>query len=493
MARLFLKKYFWVLAAIFALALSLWNFEKSPGFWFDEGIYSEISKNLAVHGEYGAQVSPGQFFTDKFWVTVSYPVLLPLAFFLKIFGPSQIFAARITPLLYLLGFVIVSYFFVKKFFGTKSAFFATMLLITFSPLYGNGKAVLGEIPALFWLILGAYFFTNFRESGRKSFFILSGLFWGMAIATKMPFLIFIPGLLAALGYLWLKEHSINFKQVLAHLVAFAIPASIWAFALLGPIISGFGKTSSYLLNNFGQESSFIPLIAKNLFRFVSESTPLHFLILAVAVFAAFLISFRRDKKFGPLIFMLLSFVVLEFLWYLKTPGWYRTFFPAHILLIILFPASLFSITSHFKIFSRPILKFFPYAILSVLIVIQAGHLFLNYNALAANDVLLVKKYVAENIPRDASILVMSQPQITFVIDHKNLYQFIFIRKGVVIGKNTLGKNNPDYFIIGRDDKQFYEESKSIIESDYKLLQQIGHYKIYIRRLGKLVAKAEVIY
>src|SRR3989344_2486187 len=112
MVRVF-ERYFPALLAVFILSVSLYHFETSPGFWFDEGIIAQAARSIALHGTYGIPVAPEVFSTNNFWITTGFPLVFPIAFFLKLFGVSVV-AARLAPLLYLVGFVILSYFFIKK-------------------------------------------------------------------------------------------------------------------------------------------------------------------------------------------------------------------------------------------------------------------------------------------------------------------------------------------------------------------------------------------
>ena len=81
-------------------------------------------------------------------LTVGYPLIYPLALLFKIFGIS-ILKARVLMVFFIMSLVLISYLAIKKRYGLNQSLLSIALLVTFPPLYGNGKSVLGEVPGLF--------------------------------------------------------------------------------------------------------------------------------------------------------------------------------------------------------------------------------------------------------------------------------------------------------------------------------------------------------
>ena len=451
-----LQKYFWLFLAVLTAVIGLYHFQTSPGFWFDEGIMAQAAKNIAFEGVYGIQTAPGSFYTNNFWITTGYPLVFPVALFLKIFGVS-IWASRIAPLLYLIAFVIVSYFFIKKLYGFNCAVLAGLLLTTFPPLYGNGKAVLGEIPGLFWLVFGAFLYLLYEENKENGFLIGSALAFGLCVATKPYYVLVVPGIAFLILFSWLKQKNLNYKQVFVFSALFSLPILAWAyFAFDFSTSQNLSATISYFLNSYGA-SSFD--LSANLFRFVSESTPIHFAVLALAALVSFSVSLKKKNYIPPITAVFLIFTALAFLWYLKTPGWYRYFFPAHVVLILLFPAAL-------GIFVR---RFYTATAVSALIVFQAVFLFLNYDDVYGDDALRLKDYAQKNIESSAGVFVSSLPEAVFVLDNKNFYQRIFISSNFELGEDFSKYGNVDYMITANSDEEVH---------GYFPAGEVGHYKIY---------------
>lgn len=471
------QKYFWLVLGTLVLVVALYNFDTSPGFWFDEGIASQAAKNIAQHGIYGMQVAPGEFVTNNFWITINYPVVLPVALFLKIFGVS-VWAARLTSLFYLVGLVIVSYFFIKKLYGFWPALLSSLLLITFPPLYGNGKAVLGEVPGLFWLILGSLCFLYFYDRWRDIFLQGACIAWGLSMATKPYYLLFGPSVVFIILFLWLKERRISFGMVVWLCILFTLPIVVWGFfAFDFSSLESWRSTLHYFLNSY-EASSFEP--AKNLFRFVSESTPIHFALLGMTVFMAWFLRWRELLKYSSLILGIAFFIAFSFFWYLKTPGWYRYFFSIHILVILFFVPAIDIMIKRFALFFKKEKYAWPLSVFFVtaLIIFQAGFLLSHYNDFNSERVLELKEYAMDNIPKEAIVFVASKPEVAFILDMPNLYQYIFINKNLIIGQNILSQMRVDYLITDRAGDQFVLDNEELIDRDYILEREIGHYRIY---------------
>lgn len=477
------ERCFPALLAVFVLSVSLYHFTTSPGFWFDEGIIAQVSNNIALRGIYGIQTAPDVFYTENFWITTGYTLVFPVALFLKIFGVS-VWAARIAPFLYLIGFVIVSYFFVKAMYGFRMAAFASLLVATFNPLYGNGKAVLGEIPGLFWLVLGGLFFLYFEKSKKKPFLFAAALAWGMCVSTKPYYALFIPSAVFLALYLLFWQKSISYRTFFLSAGTFAAPVILWLFFALGLSATGDSvRILLYFLNSYGA-ASFEPL--RNLFRFVSESTPAHFTILSVTIIAAWLIQRRREAS-SPLFYAFFIFIALSFLWYLKTPGWYRYFFSVHVLVLLLFPAAADAVASRIAVWARMPNAGRALGITAVgaLILFQAGFLLFHYDDFYGADALAVGDYLKAVLPPSASVFVVSKPELAFLIDGANIYQYIYINPNLAIGENRLVTMPVDFIVGGISGDPFIEENRFVIGMQYERLRTFGHYAVYKNRMLEL--------
>lgn len=184
-----------ILFATFALAvfLILFHFTDTPKVWVDEGVFTETAKNIAQHGVIGLQTSQGVFFSMRnLLLTTSYPVIFPVVLSFKLFS-TGLWQARLPMVIYMFLLVVVFYFFTIKLYGKKYGFYPSLasilLLISFAPFYGDGRPVLGEVPALFFLVLGSLSLLYLEEDNfqSKKLAVLSGLAFGLSASVKPIF------------------------------------------------------------------------------------------------------------------------------------------------------------------------------------------------------------------------------------------------------------------------------------------------------------------
>src|SRR3989338_722440 len=170
------------------IVFGAWQLPKSPATWFDEGINLGIAKSLIQDGVYSLKIGPDEFVESRqFLITSTYPVLLPVALSIKLFG-FNLAAARAPMVLFLIAFALAAYFLVKKLYSKEAAIMSVALIVSFTPFYGNGKAVLGEIPGLFYFLCALLLLPP-EFNVKKLFF--AGLFTGLSAATK-PFFLIVP-------------------------------------------------------------------------------------------------------------------------------------------------------------------------------------------------------------------------------------------------------------------------------------------------------------
>lgn len=381
-----------ILFFLFSLAIFLitFQFTDTPKVWIDEGLFTEIARNVVFHGVWGIQTSPGNFSLMNLpQVSVSYPVIFPVALSLKIFG-TGIWQARLPMIIYMFVLAVLFYFFVKKRYGFYTGVLSVLILLSFSPFYGDGRTVLGEVPGLVFFVLGAWLLLLLEESDFRSrkLALLSGLAFGLAAATKGIYLLGVPLAFIISLIFWFTEHHFfsqksgaRFKQIkdkkilLAFILGFVPPVLIWAYIHLvsSNSLSSFIPNYLHLASNHSSSISLSQTILINFTRFFTESTPILFLFLLVAVAISFLFRFFKIKSehFSIAECMIISFIVLNWIGYLGGTGWYRYFFPAHILLYLLFPGAVYILAkSTNNLFLKRIILVIPI----VLIVFQFFHL-----------------------------------------------------------------------------------------------------------------------
>ncbi len=370
-----MKSFFLFLIFFLAAFLIVFHFTDTPRVWVDEGVFTEVARNLAWHGVPGLQTEPGNFFPMTALLSTGYPVIFPVATSFRLFG-TGIWQARLPMILYMFILAVLFYLYAKKRYGFSTAILSVLLLLSFSPFYGNGRPVQGEVPGLVFLVLGSWLLLFWEGGGFKSkkWALFSGMVFGLAASTKPVYLLVLSAALIITLLLWIKKIK-NKKTVLFFGMGFFAPLILWIFIQFPTKDSLLQTVPLYLhiAGNHGSSLSVTQTILHNFIRFFTESTPILFLFLLVMTVISFLFRFfkKEDRNFSASECLILSFVILNWAGYLGGTGWYRYFFPAHTLLYLLFPAAILTLP---KVIHKEAFKKIIFVIPAVLIIFQFFHL-----------------------------------------------------------------------------------------------------------------------
>ncbi len=467
----------WCFGLLFAVVIfctTTWQLGASPATWFDEGINIGIANSLVERGIYSLAVSPEEVVsaTERpFLITSNYPILVPVAAALILFNSDSLIVVRLPMVLYLWAFFGLVFLLIKRFHPNSWApWLGIGLLVTFAPLYGNGKAVLGEVPGLVWLLAGLLVLPakiNWR-------LVLAGFCFGLAIACKPYFLIIAPAVLVGEWYAFRTDKKIFFTRLGYLFIGGIGPIMVWLFTILIPFsLDSIQRTIGYYSNSYAA-SNFTTVVTSNVWRFFSESTPIHLLGL-VLVLGFWLKDRFKNKTLTELEIILAMFVGITMLWYLKTPGWYRYFFTAHVVLLAFLPVSLLWFKKQ-KI---------AIALMLGLISIQGVHLLTRtndalYYSTEATD---FSKEVLSAVTAEEKILVINSPSVAFLLsDHAETYQFLQINPSLHFGQADLKIKASTWYpyviTSGSLEGIDIESADAVLKSEYQSIKQVGHYQLW---------------
>ncbi len=186
--------YLLMMACVVFVVMAFFHLQTIPQPWFDEGWTLSVAKNWAEHGKYALRqgdewvsgASMAQPFSVTFLVGIS----------LRILG-FGIKAARLPMIFLTIGCLVMLFKLSRQLYGRQSAWMTlcTVLFLAPAAMYNPlifGRQTIGEIPMLFYLLAG-YWFWGSALKGSKTSIVLAGLFWGLAILTKrqtLPFWLF---------------------------------------------------------------------------------------------------------------------------------------------------------------------------------------------------------------------------------------------------------------------------------------------------------------
>ena len=430
------QKIRWILGLsllILVTGLTCHHFLTQPRVWTDEALNVQMAKTLAETGTINIPLAPGVFSSHTYRYTSSsgWVVLASLALIFKIFG-SSFFVARSVMATYLIGFVIFLFFFLQQVWDVRRAFLATLLVATFASFYANGKSVLGEVPAAFWLLLGFYC-LQVLEARLVWRSILGGLGFGLFFATKPAFLILgLPALgLILLIQLILRKESWRFFLLFWLVITICIAPTVW-FGMIHPISGAhLQETLAYYSNNY-QARCIACDIQNNLRGFFTRSTFWHLDLLLLATAIALVWQKRallRDWR----VQWLLAYSAVSILYFIKSPGTNRYLLHVQILGLILFPWALFVLWKRFFVTRL----WLPTALVIILAVLQLVQFFWFSEVYASDTPIVIERLIqAELAPRGDLIGIIATPVAAAPVPLRQLVQYISMN-GRTDGQNPL--------------------------------------------------------
>ena len=320
-----------------------------PAAWADDSLFMIVSKRLAMGQGYSLPVL-GESWHFPFILGVGPTVLLPVAFFIKLFGFS-VAVARISMTIYLIAAAVLTYLFTDHYIGRREARWASALLITLSAFVNTGKPVLGEVPGFVFLLAGLLLFERIAESWKWAA-VVGGLF-GLAVVSKITDGIVFPAIGLAWGYAMVRREWDDAKD-LAIVGATAVIVFLLFSPMLGMGLQFFLEIRQYGLAGGGTKVLDVlqtqpELLTRFPYLYVGS-------LLILAVVGAY--SMRHDLSISHRI-ILWTIITLDILYFLNERGWYRHLLLAHLLLLPFVPAGAFRLLG--LRLGRPLLLFFVIA------------------------------------------------------------------------------------------------------------------------------------
>ncbi|HEY7908050.1 MAG TPA: hypothetical protein VIC60_04215, partial [Thermomicrobiales bacterium] len=216
-------------------ALLFVHLDRSPRTWFDEGSHLHVPKTLVQTGHYADRSSEG-FRAFGPTVGVGPTVMLPIAAVFKI-GGIGLLGARLVIALYTIIAIAAFGLLMNRLAGGRIALLAAILMLAAPGLdfITTGRQVIGEVPALAYLLIGALvWFTRDDTTGEVGLTrctkrcLIAGGFFGLTIVTKGQLGIVLgPSLVlvALLAVAW--DRRIGLKQVLVPLIVMVAVFGAW--------------------------------------------------------------------------------------------------------------------------------------------------------------------------------------------------------------------------------------------------------------------------
>lgn len=185
-----------MLALAALLFLAVYQLPAYPLTWYDEGSHLHVPKTLIKHGVYADWSSEGARYYGP-TLGVGPTVMAPIASVFSVAGIGLL-QARLVMVAYLLIAVWLMYRLGALLGGPALGWLAALLLVSVRGigLLEYGRQVLGEVPALAFLLAGLTVWFAEWERARPTHLLAAGALMGLAVVTKAQFLILIGPALA---------------------------------------------------------------------------------------------------------------------------------------------------------------------------------------------------------------------------------------------------------------------------------------------------------
>lgn len=473
--------------ALFAVAafFSVYKLSESPPVWYDEGWYFQSANNLASTGEYGIQFSPGAITHVSMLQTVSYPLIYPMALWLKAFGAS-VLTGRSLMVVFILLLLAVAYMLSKRLSGSAIAVGTLALLATFPPLYGNGKSILGETPGLLYLLVFLLLFNFARsvKSKKALWLILSGFFAGLCLVTKPFFFLLVPAIVIGLIIEW-RRGTITPRETVIFVAACIVPFLIWLGVQLGPgdsissLISYYANPYSYQAVASGH--SLFATVWLNVQSLFKNMNTLYTLFMMLVWLGSLFVRKYSKTTISVEEIIAFCFAILVCLAFLRIGTILRYLFAAQIIALVFLPNTLSIVIRSLSPRVPGLVTASIVAILSLYGLYQVTFDSYVAEAYTSHRSEFWQGYFAD-ITSSTSVFFYDTPEVVSFIGHRNYYQLLLSDRANPLGKKGLKvieSGGVDMVIV---EKSKYTPLKESLFKNYALEQIVYRYSILKRGL-----------
>src|SRR5262245_12525561 len=172
-----------VLLVVLAATVKL---ESTPPLFWDEGWTMSVACNWAERNHYG-RLLEGQLAPSG--LEAAFPVTGIVSFSFRLLGVG-VYQARAPGVFFILGTLAIVYYLACRLYNRRIAVTTLLVLLFMSPAHRDlhpflvGTQVLGEMPAMFYLLAGYAFFLSAQDKPLWAM-PLAVFFWGVALITKL--------------------------------------------------------------------------------------------------------------------------------------------------------------------------------------------------------------------------------------------------------------------------------------------------------------------
>jgi len=508
----------------FRLSTALWTclfilllirLQQVPPAWFDEGWMLSLARNWVEMRHYGYLLA-GEPVPASILYT-GLPAVAPIALSFRLLGIG-LWQGRLPSILFILAAFGALYYLAHRLYGRSAAtgMLACGLLLSPYPVL-FGRQAIGEMPALFYLLIGYVFFLwTWRRP--RWFLPLAVLSWGLSLQTKPQVLPFFIASLSLPLMLTLWQRRWRTTWLLALGLAGALIASgilAWAQGLLlsSELFSPTSGTDPY----FGARDTsnpltyaFVPILSIRLSALRMALTSGLPTLLGLAYAAGRFIRVRHELNLDAgrtlMRLILWSLIASWFAWYiLFSNGWLRYLFPVVLLGSLFAAAFLLDVTQgfnwplmmrrgpRFSGFTAPglgrllIATLIPAMILALLLQ-TTWTLYDSYVVSADDSVLEVARFLNTHTRPDARIETYDS-ELFFLLERPYHYppdavqwqlnRRAYFGQDIEIEYDPL-LANPDYLVVGPMSRLWQLYAPALATGKFSPCYETSRYQVYER-------------
>jgi len=476
-----------------AVALALFRLDTYPASWFDEGWFLQVPRNLALFGQY-ATLSAEGFRHDDTVLSVAPTLYAPIAILFKLVGVSLV-PARLVVVAYLLAALLAAYLVARQLYGRAVGAAALYLLLfrmeadPFTSTLFLGRQVMGEVPALAFVLFGCLAWRPAVVRGRVGLSVAAGIMFGLAIVTKLQFVLQLPAALGVVAVLaWRAGRRLELSAAIVAAAVSMATLGGWFLCLWG--ILGTANARALLDNLVALSAPQVRVVSftaiGQAMKFLLQST---FLLAGLPALLYALLQTWQERRPDPGRTLLLSVIITCLGWFVfVSVGWPRYAYPILALANILTAKLLIDLGDLTS--PRAIVTARGAAAALMLLALPFGHVrTVAADLLAAPDhsVQELNRWIESRTPAGTRIETW-ELEVAFA-DTARRYHFPPVRLvGKMIAHVQLGVQEdltydfmqfqPQYLIIGRFAKWTALYPKGFLAHGCRKVATFGEYDVY---------------
>jgi hypothetical protein len=203
---------------------------------FDGALNAQAAMNLVEHGRYGLGGAEFRDFDHR--LQTGPTVVLPTALVFRLLGVGNS-VAQLPNLVYFVLFFAVATHFAFRHGGVAGAVIALGLLVQTPRIGPLGLRLYGEIPALFFFLVGLLLLDHIHKRAQSIWAAVAGLFFGLAISTKIVMVIPVAATGLVVLAISITRRSFNLRHLAALAGGTCAPVAIFEvikILVLGPTV-----------------------------------------------------------------------------------------------------------------------------------------------------------------------------------------------------------------------------------------------------------------